>query len=264
MKIIYDNGIEIEKRDWEKQPLQVLSCGFGSQSAAMVFLSIDGLIPRPDIIIHSDTGSEMPYTLELIEHMKPIIQAEKIPLVIVADERYPLHESYKKTGRLPIVGFRSCTTRFKVEPCNQYIRKIVGDKNGVHLSTTWIGITTDELRRERKSKLKWNQLSYPLLNILRWSRERCDKYLSTKGMKVRKSSCFCCPYQGVKGFWNLKTEFPELFKECLEMEKQYFLTRPERRYGLLPNIRRLESMNQDGLEKWGVEIKCSPAGGCFL
>ena len=51
------NGVEL--RDFKKEPLQVLSFGGGVQSFAMLLLIKEGLLPKPDIIIHSDTGSEI-------------------------------------------------------------------------------------------------------------------------------------------------------------------------------------------------------------
>ena len=47
----------VEPRDWVKEPLQVLACGLGTQSCAMMFMVIDGLLRRPDIVLHADTGS---------------------------------------------------------------------------------------------------------------------------------------------------------------------------------------------------------------
>ena len=55
------------ERNFLVDPLQVLSFGGGVQSTAMLLFIKDGLLPQPDIIIHADTGAEMPETIKHIE-----------------------------------------------------------------------------------------------------------------------------------------------------------------------------------------------------
>jgi len=256
------------ERDFEKEPLQVLSFGAGKQSTVMLLLVIDGKLPKPDMVIHCDTGSEMPHTIPVLEWAKVECEKLKIPFIISESKHGSLHSAYMKNGSLPMVGMRSCTGRFKVEVFHHTIRKIVGDKGGVCLAVGWIGISTDERTRRARERLKWIVNRYPLLDEVMMSRNECNEYIEAHGMKVEKSGCFCCPYAGVKHFIKLRKRHPDLFKICVDMERGYFKKKPNRSYGLLPKLRSLESLEISPLTDWGFDFDgvsdCDPDGGCFL
>ena len=258
----------IEKRDFVKEPLQVLSFGGGVQSTAMIFLIRDGLLEKPDIIIHSDTGSEMAYTHEVVKRMKIIADELEIPFIIARSHHGKLHEAYLKKSTVPVVGVRSCTFNFKIRPQRREIRKIVGNKNGKLLAECWLGITTDEANRQIDSELKWIVNRFPLLE-LGISRRDCIKINEDNiDIKIKKSGCFCCPYGGKKWFVKLYQENPELFKICLEMEEAY-----QKRYGsnhgLVPSIKDLKTLQMNSIfsfggENIGLDESNCDSGGCFL
>jgi 3'-phosphoadenosine 5'-phosphosulfate sulfotransferase (PAPS reductase)/FAD synthetase len=257
-----------QERDYAEKPLEVLSFGAGKQSTVMLLLVIDGRLPKPDIVIHSDTGSEMPHTEPVLDWAEKECLKLGIPFEIVRSKHGKLHEKYMENNSLPMVGMRTCTGRFKIEPVNQRLREIVGKKNGVLLANSWIGITTDEISRRGANKLKWIQNVYPLLDVISMSRNECQDILTRAGMKVEKSGCFCCPYAGVKHFIKLRKRYPDLFKISVDMERGYFKAQPERNYGLLPTLRSLESLEISPLTDWGFDFdgisECDPEGGCFL
>ena len=179
----------IKKRDFEKEPLQVLSYGGGVQSTAMIFMIIDGILPMPDIIIHSDTGAEMPYTIDIVDQMKTLCDNHSIPFVIVKSNKGKIDDYYISKNAVPVIGFRSCTDQFKIRPQRKYIRSIVGDKNGRALCETWLGITTDERHREFESGLKWIKNKFPLLE-LNISRKDCIEINRLNGLEIKKSGCY--------------------------------------------------------------------------
>tara|TARA_Y100001963_G_C6792589_1_gene456481 strand:- start:5763 stop:6590 length:828 start_codon:yes stop_codon:yes gene_type:complete len=264
------NGVEIQDRDYSMQPLEVLSCGAGVQSTVLVLKVIEGLLKKPDIIIHANTGSDLPYTYEQVERLFELATKHHIRFEIVRSHYGKLHESYMKNSSLPLAGQRSCTGRFKVDPINQRLRQIVGHRRGIVLANSWLGITTDEIRRRKPNKGKWIRNTFPLLDELIMSRDDCKEYIENydRGKyNTDRSGCFCCPYGGKRHFRTLKKRYPELFDICLDMEKKYFNARPERREGLCPSVRSLEAFNNTTLEEYGfdfVNIKCEPSGGCFL
>ena len=55
------------ERDYLEEPLEVLSFGGGVQSTAMLLMVHEGILPRPDVVMFADTGSELPETIEHIE-----------------------------------------------------------------------------------------------------------------------------------------------------------------------------------------------------
>ena len=121
------HGVTI--RDFVEEPLQVLSLGGGVQSTALLLLVKGGRLPRPDIVIHSDTGSEMPHTEPVIEFCRDICNAMDLPFAIVSSNHGKLHEYYTSKQTVPVIGVRSCTMNFKVLPQRRFIREIVGNKN---------------------------------------------------------------------------------------------------------------------------------------
>lgn len=260
------HGVTI--RDFIEEPLQVLSLGGGVQSTALLLLVKGGRLPRPDIVIHSDTGSEMPHTEPVIEFCRDICNEMDLPFAIVSSNHGKLHEYYTSKQTVPVIGVRSCTMNFKVLPQRRFIREIVGNKNGKLLAECWLGITTDEKRRKIDSELKWIGNKFPLLD-LDISRRMCNTLLERHNLDVKKSGCFVCPYAGRKHFIKLRRTNPELFKICLDMEEAY-QERWGHRHGLVPSIRSLTSLEMPSLFSFGgdyvplEESKCDSGGGCFL
>tara|TARA_R110002012_G_scaffold315796_1_gene530102 strand:+ start:240 stop:1034 length:795 start_codon:yes stop_codon:yes gene_type:complete len=214
--------------------MQVLSLGGGTQSTALLLMSIDGLFERPDVVIFSDTGSEMPHTYETVNHLEKLCNDANIPFYIVQsyfgkDARvsgsWKLHEYYLNLGMLPMVGNPRCTFNFKIYPVRRKVRELlkiaeaVKDEDG-RLCQMWIGITTDERSRsEHAADLKWATNRYPLLE-LDMNRQDCIDYIAKNHptMKVSKSGCFMCPYQSPKSWAKLKRLYPEKFSFARDME----------------------------------------------
>ena len=247
-----------EDRDFSKDQLKVLSYGGGTQSTAMLILIKLGKIPAPDIIIHADTGSELPETVEFVQTAKEYVENSlKIPFAITKSHRGSLHMDYMKNGNIPIIGSRSCTGNFKILPQRRLMRKIVGRKNK-HLAICMVGITTDEKKRRTESDVQWATLSYPLLDHFPYTRKECILLNNLHGWDVKKSGCFCCPYQGGKSWMELKANYPDLFQIAIEMEEKKMKVKGGR-LGLYQE-RPLRDIDNITLE----ESKCDSGAGCFL
>jgi len=253
----------INDRDYQKEPLQVLSFGGGVQSTAMLLMIHEGTLPKPDVVMFADTGSELPETIEHIETNARVFIEDvlKLPFIICRSHRGALHDDYMRLSALPMVGIRSCTGNFKIDPQRRAIREIVGKRNGVLMAQCWIGITTDEAKRKPETKSprepKWVEKTYPLLDLVPTSREECQTLNLKYEWQVVKSGCFCCPYMGSKGWLDLKENHPDLFKIALEMERLKNIKRPGK-WGLFREM---------PLSKLGtIEVKASTcdSGGCFL
>ena len=247
-----------EDRDFSKDQLNVLSYGGGTQSTAMLILIFLKKISKPDIVIHSDTGSELPETVEFTQVAKEFVEKKlKIPFAIVNSHRGSLHEDYYSKGNIPIIGFRSCTSNFKIQPQRRLIRKIVGRRN-THLCNCMIGISNDESKRRSESEVKWIKLKFPLLDEFSYSREECILLNNLYGWNVGKSGCFCCPYQGGKSWLNLKNNHPDLFEFAIKMEEKKKIVK-KGNIGLYQE-RPLKDLENITLE----ESKCDTGAGCFL
>jgi len=213
------------ERDYLEEPLQVLSFGGGVQSTAMLLMVHEGTLPRPDVVMFADTGSELPETIAHIENnARPFIEnVLKIPFIVCRSHRGALHDDYMRIQAIPMVGIRSCTDNFKIAPQRKAIRKIVGNRNGKLLAECWMGITTDEAKRKPEKKdprePKWIEKTYPLLDLVPTSRAECQALNDRHNWNVVKSGCHCCPYQSTKSWLKLKKDHPELFAISLEMER---------------------------------------------
>lgn len=257
----------LDRRNFQHKPLQVLSFGGGVQSSAIILLIKDKILPKPDIIVHSDTGSELPETENIVRRFQQISEELGIPFFIVRSHLGKLHEHYLSKQSVPVVGFRSCTDNFKIAPQRRLFRKIVGKGNGKILVNCWLGITTDESHREIQSEVQWITNSFPLLQ-LNLSRKDCIEINQSHKLTITKSGCFNCPYGGKKWFVNLYNNHPDLFKICVQMEKEY-QKKHGKKHGLIPNITDITTLQIPTLFTFGGEIiqpdesKCD-SGGCFL
>lgn len=257
----------LDRRNFHKNPLQVLSYGGGVQSSTIILLIQNGKLPKPDLIVHCDTGSELPETYQTVKEFQQLSQLLQIPFIIVKSYLGKLHEHYLSKQSVPVVGFRSCTDNFKIAPQRRLFRKIVGKGNGKILVNCWLGITTDEAHRKISSDVQWISNSFPLLD-LDLSRKDCIKINLENDFKISKSGCFNCPYGGKKWFINLYQNHPDLFKICVQMEKEYQKKHGDK-YGVLPTLSDLSSLQIPSLFTFGGEIITADesgcdSGGCFL
>lgn len=261
-------------RDFEKEPLQILSMGGGVQSSAMVLMIEEGTLPKPDFVVFSDTGSEMPYTYEHMERIKDKCQDLKIEFVTVHSHRGKLHEDYLELNSMPLRSNRSCTSNFKILPIRRFARSIVGNKNGVLLCQSWLGITSDEAHRAKDpGQPYWAGVRFPLVD-LDISRRMCHEILERHGWgDVRKSGCFCCPFTNMRGFAKLAKEHPDLFDITAEMERrkmakfggQTLLGKKLPLTYVTPGTTLADfgmTIDEEGLES--RESTCEGFGGCFI
>ena len=250
-------------RDFHEAPLEVLSYGGGTQSTAMLLMIAQEKLPRPDLIIHADTGSELPETVEFIEVAKEYAELVlKIPFAIAKSHRGKLHEDYYRIGTIPIIGARSCTDNFKILPQRRLMRLIVGRRRGKVLARCWLGITTDEARRKPTHRdpraPKWVDLWFPLLDHHPTSREECISMNSDHGWEVAKSGCFMCCYQGSSSWKRLKRDHPDLFQIAIELEERKF-EKNGGKIGLF-QTNRLRDLDDLDIE----DSSCDSGAGCFL
>jgi hypothetical protein len=262
--------------DYRNDLPQVLSMGWGVQTVAMLIMVENGTLPKPDIIIHSDTGAEKPETHYWKNKFGiPIIEKLGIPYVEVMHEG-GIVEGYMKKSTIPIVGFRSCTTNYKVNPILRYLKKLYKkpkeSKQKKPYWQTWIGISTDESRRkiEREDQSpKYQEMIYPFLD-LNLSRKDLSNIIKKSGYEEPvKSGCFMCPYAGLRGFLELKEKHPDLFDIAIKMENKYFEKFPERHNGFIASSKtKLQTLKEmkslfSYTEIENEQNECD-SGGCFL
>tara|TARA_R100000900_G_scaffold1326_2_gene2843 strand:+ start:8315 stop:9193 length:879 start_codon:yes stop_codon:yes gene_type:complete len=265
-------------RDYRAKPLEVLSYGGGTQSTAMLCLILEGKLPRPDLILHADTGSELPETVEFLNEARRLCAKMNRPFVIVESHRGKLHEDYMSKGTLPIIGVRSCTMNFKIQPQRRFIREIVGRRNGKIMATFWLGITTDEEdrsivknkdapnfgERQVQTDVKWVSLYYPLLDAFPMTRQEAIQINTNHGLEVGKSGCFCCPYAGSKHWLSLRDNNPDLWQLCLDMEEAKSIADTEKGRKGGRGLFRDRPLELIDTYNFRDDSTCDSGAGCFL
>lgn len=260
----------IETRDFVEEPLRILSFGAGTQSTAMLILCGEGKLPKPELVLFADTGSETLATYAHVETWaKPFCESHGIPFELVQSDKGKLHEFYLKQQNIPMIGIAKCTVDFKVRPIRRRLREIVGKQNGKVLVECSLGITTDEETRRQAGDVKWVKNVFPFLDDLKMSREDCISLLTDRGVDVGKSGCWLCPYQKKRSWLKLKIERPELFDFAASMEEavEERLAKTGRRLhvGFMGEKVRLRSLQQIP-DLWSFEEReseCS-SGACFI
>jgi hypothetical protein len=85
----------------------------------------------------------------------------------------------------------------------------------------WIGISMDEVRRIKESRLDYIANRWPLVD-LGINRSSCLKWMSERGFpKPPRSACVFCPYHSDNEWLRLKTEEPEDFQRAVRFERAY-------------------------------------------
>jgi len=235
-----------------------LSFGGGINSAALYFLIRDRGLPL-DEVIFADTGSEMPYTYEVVEVFKKLAEKDGIKFTTV---RSPLSSNLydylwsKKT--IPSRQRRDCTAKFKVRPIRNYLRATYG-KDAIF--TTYIGIAAEEWHRMRTSDVSYVINSYPLVDK-KIDRAGCVALLEQHGITgIRKSGCYFCPFTKKAGWLDLMDNYPELYAKAEALEDNCPNPKLQLSYFRLSRIRK-DRRAQKHLQDY--EMTCDVAGSCFL
>lgn len=204
---------------------QVLSCGGGVQSTAMIAMIYSGELPKPDLVLMVDTGYEKHGTLDYASRVL-IPACNKIGIEFKFLNT-PDNRIFNASGMIVLPAFKKmedgstqrlytmCSGTWKVALMRQYLRSI-----GVKKAVSWIGISTDESQRQRQSNLEWISNRYPLVEK-DVSRYRCLYLIRSLGWPdPARSSCIMCPLQGDAEFELMKSEYPDDYQRVVDMDNQ--------------------------------------------
>ena len=238
----------------------ILSYGGGVNSSALFFHLLKSNKPI-DLVIFADTGEELKHTYAAVEEMKRLCLKHNIEFVTVQSTYGNLYDYYFKNKSVMSLMRRDCTSKFKVSPIRQYIRKTYGKKEKFVM---YIGIAYDEYSRVRTSPLKYMTYSYPF----------CDDKITRKGNQdildehkfiTFKSGCKGCLYNK-KMYWIMMSmnDKPE-FERHLKLEEQN-TGYPRLLLNGYYSLRSLINYkDQTKLEEYmDIEPTCDISGSCFL
>lgn len=258
--------------------MKILSLGAGVQSSTVLLMSCKGVLPKLDGAIFADTQWEPKAVYEWFDAvLKPEAEKAGIPIYLVnkgniradglkskvrgkvADgDRWAAIPFYTMghDGQVGMIR-RQCTKEYKIEPITKKLRALK-DAAGVNRVTQWFGISGDETRRMRTSKVRWIENYYPLVFGFDrpLHRRDCLKWLTDNGYpQAPRSACIGCPYRTDEEWRRIKqsqdewadaVEFDALMRECGGLSRDIFLHKSCKP---LPMVD-LESMEEKGQTNW--------------
>lgn len=212
----------------------VLSFGAGVQSTTLLLLSCEGLLPRLDHVIFADTQWEPAAVYRHLGWCRDHASKHGITIDVrsAGNLRDDLLEFWgparksadgKRYASIPAfvrnpdgsrgIVRRQCTTEYKVNVIERYQRDVLGLRPRQrwpleHVLTSWIGISTDEAQRMKRSVRPAVKMWHPLIeaeSIAKrqtgrlfadgWSRQDCLDWLESRGYpRPPKSACIGCPF----------------------------------------------------------------------
>lgn len=177
----------------------VWSFGGGVQTTAIAILIAQGKLPKPDSIIMANTDGErqkvwkyiFDYTLPLLNSVGSTIHIAPHELATVDDYSYNgdlLVPVYTRNGKFSTY----CSGEWKREVVRRY-----AVSQGFSSYTSWLGISTDEIHRAKKSRIKQVTIKFPLClgYGVCMNRGECYTLVDKYGWpEPPTSACVWCPH----------------------------------------------------------------------
>lgn len=194
-------------------------------------LEANGDLPDRAKVVFSNTGREMPQTLDFVQEVSdrwsvPIVWVEytrQKPLYKITDragascDGKPFEAVITKKRQLPDAVKRYCTTELKVLPAKRFLRSL-----GWKGWTNTIGIRADEARRVKPSRNKMWANWHPLVHALVrksdvhqfWGEQNFDLRLTTT------SNCDGCFLKSEANRADMWRQHPNRMNWWVEQEKR--------------------------------------------
>lgn len=216
----------------------ILSLGAGVQSSTVFLMSCHGVLPKLDAAIFADTQWE---PLAVYSHLT-LLYAEGrrygIPIYTVTAGNIRNDAVRSKVRGVKAEGTRwasmpfytqltdrdgegmirrQCTNEYKIQPVQQKLKELACGER----VTLWYGISGDEMRRMRTSKVRWIENYYPLIFGLNrpYHRHDCLLWLSAHDYDdVPRSACIGCPYHSNMEWREMQRERPNEFADAVDFD----------------------------------------------
>ncbi|MCP4363527.1 MAG: hypothetical protein GY796_36475 [Chloroflexi bacterium] len=205
----------------------IWSYGGGRQSIAILVLIAQGKLPKPDLIIMSDTSRERASTWRYqLNYGKPLMDKLELPFVVASHDLSTV-DLYAHNGDLLLPTFTTsggklptfCSNEWKKYVTRRKLRKMgFGPKNPI---TMWFGMSIDEISRLRHSDVEWITNHYPLCFDYPLRSFECIKTAEDYGLPTPPhSSCWMCPNMDNREWRKIKSDDPADFQAAIELDYQ--------------------------------------------
>ena len=275
-----------------KTKYNIISLGAGVQSSCMALMCVRGEItPMPDFAVFADTQDEPKSVYDWLNELTPLLpfpvyivtkgklSESALKMRVTSDGRkfsttsIPLF-SQGEDGKVGKIGYRSCTSEYKIKPIVKKLRELCLIKRGqkIVLVTQYIGISLDEWHRCKPSRDKWMQSRWPLIEM-KMNREHCLEWMNKNGYPTPpRSSCVYCPFHSDAEWLRLKKQEPEAFKEAIDFEAKMQKAKENPKYKSIPYLHKSckplseiefnDDLNKNQLDLFGANHPQCEEGMC--
>ena len=231
-----------------RKPFRSLSLGAGVQSTVLALMAERGEygLEKPDVAVFADTGWEPPSVYEHLDWLESQLSYEVIRVKAADIPGYstgsirenilagtsPNGGAYLgipayiiNTDGSKAIARRQCTSKYKIDPINFYLRGRIGAVRGRRapkdkVVEIWMGISVDEVYRQKDSREEWAYHRYPLIDLgisraqlQDWfTRNYPDRYLP-------RSACIGCPYKSDAEWKWLQVNDPASFDDAVFIDR---------------------------------------------
>jgi len=219
-----------------KKHLRVLSLGAGVQSTALALMIEKGELPMVDCAIFADVGAEPKLVYEHLDWLEkqlsyPIHRVQfrdlKQDMIDASLGKYkfmaiPLFIKNMETNKKGILR-RQCTYDYKIKPVQQKVRELLGYKKGERVVKDTkvemlMGISWDELQRQKINQIKYITNVYPLIDK-QIRRYQCLRWMEDNNYpEPPRSACTFCPYHSNLD-WNEIKKNKEEWEEVIKIDE---------------------------------------------
>lgn len=216
---------------------QIWSCGGGTQSCAIGALIVQGRLPKPYLAVIADTGREMPTTWQYLDSvLRPALANVGVEIVRVKKDEWATPRGrglFATSGQLMIPAYTNqsgeasklpafCSGAWKQEVVDRWL-SIKHDLTRSQY-VKWIGFSRDEktriIRMQNGAEWKSGLIRFPLHDDIPMRRHEAIKLVEDMGWpKPPRSRCFDCPNRSDMEWYEVKTDYPELFASAIERDE---------------------------------------------
>jgi ribosomal protein L44E len=216
--------------------LRILSLGAGVQSSTLALMIEKGEIPMVDCGIFADVGAEPKKVYDWLKYLKTqvsypihIVQWRNLKedVIAAANGQYkgftaPYFSKNPETEKKGMLR-RQCTADYKIKPVTQKVRELLGYQKGERVAKDTkvemvMGISYDELQRQKINKIKYIENQYPLVEM-KIRRHQCLEWLEKNGYpKPPRSACTFCPFHKNSEWQEIKQNKEE-WEEVVMIDK---------------------------------------------
>lgn len=234
---------------------RILSFGVGVQSSTLLYMSGLGKLPKLDAAIFADPQWESEATYAHLEFCKEFAAKHGIALHVrtAGNLRQDLIDFWgkrrsadgKRHASIPAfiknpdgskgIVRRQCTGTYKIDVVERFVREeVLGLKPRQRwplepVIEQWIGISSDEFTRRRRSERPAIVFRYPLLDDLHvrdglltrgFSRNDCLTWIRSVGLPIPpRSACLGCPFHSDTEWAAMKANDTKGFADACEVDR---------------------------------------------